>query len=47
MIIYTNNNTLADTTIKLYNAELIQDDFIQYELNPFNNLDDILTILGA
>jgi len=47
MIIYTHDKKLADTKVRLYNAELIQDDFIQYELNVFNNLDDILTILGA
>lgn len=47
MTIYTHDKNLADTTIKLYNAELIQCDFIQYELNVFNNLDDILTILGV
>lgn len=47
MIIYTHDKKLADTKVRLYNDELIQDDFIQYKLNVFNNLDDILTILGV
>lgn len=47
MIIYTHDKNLADATIKLYNAELIECDFIEYKLNEFNNLDDILTILGV
>ncbi len=47
MIIYTYNEKLADTKVRLYNDELIECDFIQYELNVFNNLDDILTTLGA